>query len=145
MNQEIEVLLIEDNASDAEMIQRALKINNADTPLWHVKDGAEALDFLFGQGKYEGRQIKSVPKVILIDLKMPKVNGKECLMRIKMNERTKKIPVVVLSSSKEYPDIAECYDLGANGYVVKPVDFDEMQKAIAGVGAYWLNVNHGPH
>ena len=144
MIQEIEVLLIEDNLSDVEMITRALKKNNLANGLVHVKDGNEALDFLFGQGKYLGRQIKNIPKVILLDLKMPKVNGKECLLRLKMNVRTKKIPIVVLSSSKEDSDINECYDLGANGYVVKPVEFDDLQKAISDLGSYWLMLNEPP-
>ncbi len=141
MTQEVEVLLIEDSASDAEMIIRALKKGNLANRVLHVKDGNEALIFLFGQGKYEGRQTKDVPKVILIDLKMPKVNGKECLMRIKADERTRKVPVVVFSSSKEDSDIDECYDLGANGYVVKPVSSDEFEKAVTGLGTYWLVTN----
>ncbi len=141
MLQEIEVLLIEDNESDAEMIIRALKKSNLANQLLRVKDGAQALDFLFCEGSYQGRQIKSLPKVILIDLKMPRVHGKECLMRIKMNDRTRKIPVVVISSSKEHLDINECYDLGANGYVVKPVDSEAFEKAITNLGSYWLVLN----
>jgi two-component system, response regulator len=141
MTQEVEVLLIEDSASDAEMIIRALKKGNLANRILHVKDGNEALIFLFGQGKYEGRQTREVPKVILIDLKMPKVNGKECLMRIKADERTRKVPVVVFSSSKEDSDIDECYDLGANGYVVKPVSSEEFEKAVTGLGTYWLVTN----
>jgi two-component system response regulator len=144
MVQEIEVLLIEDNTSDVEMITRALKKPNNENPLFRVKDGAEALDFLFGEGRYLGRDTTHIPQVILIDLKMPRVHGKECLMRIKANERTKKIPVVVLSSSREDADITECYDLGANGYVIKPVDSEEFHKTIAGVGAYWLKLNEAP-
>jgi two-component system response regulator len=144
MVQEIEVLLIEDNASDVEMITRALKKPNNEGALFRVKDGGEALDFLFGEGRYEGRETKSQPHIILIDLKMPKVHGKECLMRIKMNERTKQIPVVVLSSSREDADITECYDLGANGYVIKPMDSGEFHKTIAAIGSYWLKVNQGP-
>jgi two-component system, response regulator len=144
MVQEVEVLLIEDNASDVEMITRALKRPNNENPLFHVKDGGEALDFLFGEGRYAGRETKNIPQVILIDLKMPKVHGKECLMRIKMNARTKKIPVVVLSSSREDADITECYDLGANGYVIKPMDSEEFHKTIANIGSYWLKVNEAP-
>ncbi len=144
MAQEIEVLLIEDNLSDTEMIKRALQRSNPNTPLLHVKDGSAALDFLFGEGAYTGRQISNIPKLILIDLKMPRVHGKECLMRIKMDARTKRIPTVVLSSSREYPDIEECYDLGANGYVVKPVASDEFDKAIMEIGAYWLKINEPP-
>jgi two-component system response regulator len=144
MIQEVEVLLIEDNASDVEMITRALKKPNNEKPLFRVKDGGEALDFLFGEGQYAGRDTKNIPQLILIDLKMPKVHGKECLMRIKMNERTKKIPVVVLSSSREDADITESYDLGANGYVIKPMDSEGFHKTIASVGSYWLKVNEAP-
>lgn len=144
MTQEIEILLIEDNASDTEMVTRALQKSNPANPLLSVKDGGVALDFLFGEGKYSGRETKNIPKLILIDLKMPRVHGKECLMRIKMDKRTKRIPTVVLSSSREYPDIEECYDLGANGYVVKPVSSNSFDKAISDVGAYWLKVNEPP-
>jgi two-component system response regulator len=144
MTQEIEVLLIEDSASDAEMIIRALKKNNSSLRLLHVKHGGEALDYLFGQEKFQGRDVSNIPKVILIDLKMPKVNGKECLMRIKDHQKTKKIPVVVLSSSREPEDINECYYLGANGYAVKSVESDTFEKVIAGLGTYWLTVNEPP-
>ena len=144
MIQEIDVLLIEDNASDVEMITRALKKNNINKSLFHVKDGSQALDFLFGEGNYVGRRIQNIPQVILIDLKMPRVHGKECLMRIKMDERTKRIPVVVLSSSKEDADIDECYDLGTNGYVIKPVDSALFHKTIEDLSSYWLGVNESP-
>ena len=144
MNQEVEVLLVEDNSSDAEMTIRALKTSKLANKLLHVNDGAEALDFLFSEGAYAGNQMGVTPKVILLDLKMPKVNGKECLRRIKVDERTRKIPVVILTSSKEDPDIKECYDLGANGYVVKPVVFDAFQKAVSDLGLYWLIVNAPP-
>ena len=144
MKQEIEVLLVEDNASDAEMTIRALKKNNLANRLLHLKDGAEALDFLFAEGEYSGRQIENIPKVILLDLKMPKVNGIEVLQKIKSDPRTKKIPVVVLTSSNEDPDIQECYGLGVNGYVVKPVEFDEFHKAISDLGLYWMIVNQPP-
>ena len=145
MIREIEVLLVEDNPSDAEMTIRALKKNNLANKLLHVKDGAEALDFLFGEGEYLGREVKHVPRVILLDLKMPKVNGIEVLEKIKADFRTKNIPVVVLTSSKENPDIQECYELGVNGYVVKPVEFDEFHKAISDLGLYWMIVNQPPH
>ncbi len=144
MKQEIEVLLVEDSASDAEMTIRALKKNNLANRLLHVKDGAEALDFLFAEGTYAGRQIENTPRVVLLDLKMPKVNGIEVLLKIKSDPRTKKIPVVVLTSSKEDPDIQKCYDLGVNGYVVKPVEFDEFYKAISSLGLYWMIVNQPP-
>ena len=111
----------------------------------HVKDGAEALDFIFAEGKYADRQIDHKPKVILLDLKMPKVNGIEVLQKIRSDERTKRIPVVVLTSSKEDPDIEKCYGLGVNSYVVKPVEFDAFQKSISNLGLYWMIVNQPPH
>ena len=144
MTQEIEVLLVEDNASDAEMTIRALKKNNLVNKLLHLKDGAEALDFIFAEGEYSGRQMENIPKVILLDLKMPKVSGIEVLRRIKTDERTRKIPVVVLTSSKEDPDIQACYALGVNSYVVKPVDFNEFQKAISELGLFWMIINQPP-
>lgn len=144
MTPEVEILLVEDSASDAEMTIRALKKNNLANKLLHVSDGAEALDFLFAEGKYVGRQIENKPKVILLDLKMPKVSGIEVLRKIKSDARTKKIPVVVLTSSKEDPDIQECYDLGVNSYVVKPLSFDEFSKAVSNLGLYWMIINQ-PH
>lgn len=139
------MLVIEDSPSDAEMTIRALTKGNFATRILHVKDGNEALVFLHGQGKWEGRQTQDIPKLVLIDLKMPKVNGKECLMRMKDHDRLKKIPVVVFSSSREDSDINECYDLGANGYVVKPVGAEEFEKAIEDLAGYWLTVNEPPH
>src|ERR1035437_4568016 len=144
MTPEVEILLVEDSASDAEMTIRALKKNNLANKLLHVSDGAEALDFLFAEGKYVGRQIENKPKVILLDLKMHKVSGIEVLRKIKSDARTKKIPVVVLTSSKEDPDIQECYDLGVNSYVVKPLSFDEFSKAVSNLGLYWMIINQ-PH
>jgi|ERR1035437_8845739 two-component system response regulator len=141
MTQEIEILLIEDNESDAEMTIRALKKNNLANKLLHVKDGLEALDFLFAEGKYTDKNIENKPKVILLDLKMPKVSGIEVLQRIKADDRTKEIPVVVLTSSKEDPDIKKCYDLGVNSYVVKPVEFEAFYKAVSEVGLYWMIIN----
>ena len=144
MNQQIEILLAEDNSSDAEMTIDALKMNNFANKLFHVKDGAEALDFLFAEGKYEGREIQNKPRLILLDLKMPKISGIEVLRKIRSDIRTRTIPVVVLTSSKEDPDIEECYSLGVNSYVVKPVEFDEFQKAISELGLYWMIVNQHP-
>lgn len=141
---EIDILLVEDNASDAEMTIRALRKYKLGDRLLHVKDGAEALDFLFAEGPYAGRQIGVMPKVVLLDLKMRKVHGKEVLLKIKSDERTSKIPVVILTSSKEDPDIKECYALGANSYVVKPVDFDDFDKAISDLGLFWLAINESP-
>ncbi len=144
MTQDIQILLVEDNASDAEMTLNALKINNLANKTFHVKDGAAALDYIFGEGLFAGRQIKEMPKVIMLDLKMPKVSGIEVLQRIRSDERTRRIPVVILTSSKEDPDIKTCYDLGANSYVVKPVEFDKFRKAITDLGLYWMIVNQEP-
>lgn len=145
MTTEIEILLVEDNASDAEMTIRALKKNNLTNKLLHVKDGAEALDFIFAKGKYSHRNVENVPRMIILDLKMPKVNGIEVLQHIRSDSRTKKIPVVVLTSSKEDPDIKQCYDLGVNSYVVKPVEFESFVKAVADLGLYWMILNEAPH
>lgn len=144
MDHEIEILLVEDNMSDAEMTIRALKKNNLANKLMHLKDGAEALDFIFAEGAFSNRNVENAPKVILLDLKMPKVNGIQVLQRIKSDERTKKIPVVVLTSSKEDPDIKECYSLGVNSYVVKPVQFEQFVKTISDLGLYWMIVNQPP-
>lgn len=141
MNREIEILLVEDNASDAEMTLDALKINNFGHKIFHVKDGAAALDFIFAEGIFSDREITNMPRLILLDLKMPKITGIEVLQKIRNDERTRKIPVVILTSSNEDPDIQKCYDLNANSYVVKPVEFDEFQKAISDVGLYWMTVN----
>lgn len=144
MEQDIEILIVEDNSSDAEMTIRALKKNNLANKLIHLKDGAEALNFIFAEGNYSYRKVENVPKVILLDLKMPKLNGIEVLQKIKSDERTKKIPVVVLTSSKEDPDIQECYRLGVNSYVVKPVEFDKFVKAISELGLFWMILNQPP-
>ena len=144
MKQEIEVLLVEDNLGDAEMTIRALKKNNLANRLLHVDDGAKALDFLFAEGAYVGRDIENIPNVILLDLKMPKINGLQVLKQIKNDPRTRSIPVVMLTSSREDPDIKECYRLGVNGYVVKPVEFEEFQKAISSLGLFWMIVNQPP-
>jgi two-component system response regulator len=145
MTKDVEILLVEDNAGDAEMTINALKKSNLANKLLHLKDGAVALDFIFAEGEFADRQIGQMPKVILLDLKMPKVNGLEVLQKIRADERTKRIPVVVLTSSKEDPDIKKCYELGVNSYVVKPVAFNDFQKAISEVGLYWMIVNQQPH
>jgi two-component system, response regulator len=144
MTKAIEVLLVEDNASDAEMTILALNKNNLANKLLHVKDGAAALDFLFAEGEYADRQMENNPRIILLDLKMPKISGIEVLQKMRADERTKTIPVVVLTSSKEDPDIKKCYEMGVNSYVVKPVEFDEFQKAISELGLYWMIVNQQP-
>ncbi len=141
---EVEILLVEDNPTDAELAMRALKKSNLANKLVWVKDGAEALDFIFGSGAYSGRQIVNGPKVILLDLRLPKVDGMEVLRRVKSDERTRTIPVVVLTSSKEDRDVAESYKLGVNSYISKPVEFDEFAKTVSELGMYWLLVNQPP-
>jgi len=120
---------------------RALRKNNVATHIVHLKDGEAALDFLFGEGQYKGRNLNNKPKVILLDLKMPKVNGLEVLEKVAANELTKKIPVVVLTSSKEHPDVEKAYSLGANSYIVKPVDFENFRRVVNELGIYWLSIN----
>ena len=141
----VDVLLVEDNIDDAELAMRELKKNQANKNLLHVKDGEEALDFIFATGKFAGlRDIKNLPKVILLDIQMPKVNGIEVLEKIKADERTKAIPVVILTSSNQSPDIKKCYDLGVNSYIIKPVEFEAYAKAIKDLGLYWLLLNRPP-
>ncbi len=137
MSAGVEILLVEDNANDAELTLRALKQRNLANQVFLCRDGAEALDF-FADGA--GR----VPKVVLLDLKLPKVDGLEVLRRLKADPRTKSIPVVVLTSSREEPDIERAYALGANSYIVKPVDFEAFARAVSDVGLYWLLLNHPP-
>lgn len=138
----VEVLLVEDNPRDAELTIRALKKNHLANQLFHVEDGAEALDFLFGRGKYEGLETDRPPKVVLLDLKLPKMNGLEVLRIMKTSERTRSIPVVVVTSSAEDPDMRTAYELGANSYVIKPVQFEAFMEAMSKLGIYWLMVNH---
>ncbi len=140
-NSEVEILLVEDNLNDAELAIRALHKSKIANKIVHLKDGASALDFLFGNGEFKGRNVNNKPRVILLDLKMPKVDGMEVLKKIKADELTKSIPVVVLTSSKESPDIEEAYLLGANSYIVKPVEFEGFIKAISDLGFYWLILN----
>ena len=144
MNDDIEILLVEDNASDAEMTIRALKKNSLGNKIMHLKDGADALDFLFAEGAYTGRDMGSRPKVILLDLKMPKVNGVEVLEILKKDALTKNIPVVILTSSKEHPDVEKCYGLGVNSYIVKPIVIDDFVKVVADLGLYWVLHNQLP-
>jgi len=140
-NDEVEILIAEDNQEDAELTIRALKKHHLANKIVHLIDGAEALDFIYGQGAYTGRDINQVPRVILIDLKMPKVSGLEVLKILKADPRVKTIPVVILTSSAEDPDIKEAYELGANSYIVKPVDFNMFFKTVADLGLYWMVVN----
>jgi two-component system response regulator len=139
----VEILLVEDNPHDAELTIRALKKANLANRLIHLSDGAEALDFLFARGMYADRSIGNRPKVILLDIKMPKVDGIEVLRQLKANEATRTIPVVIMTSSKEEQDIITSYDLGVNSYVVKPVDFEGFAKAVSELGFYWLITNQG--
>jgi two-component system response regulator len=138
---EVEVLLVEDNPSDAELTVRSLKKHNLANRLFHVKDGAEAIDFVFAQGTFADRRVENVPKVVLLDLKLPKIDGIEVLRRIKSDDRTKIIPVVVMTSSREDRDLVDCYNLGVNGYVVKPVEFEDFARAVSELGCYWLLLN----
>ena len=142
---DVEILLVEDNETDAELTIRALKRKNLANKLVWAKDGAEALDFIFATGKYSERDIeKGLPRLILLDLRMPKVDGLEVLQTIKADDRTKMIPVVVLTSSKEDRDIVESYELGVNSYVSKPVEFDEFTEAVSTLGLYWMLLNNPP-
>ena len=141
---EVEILLVEDNPNDVELTLRALKKHNITNKVHVVKDGAEALEYIFATGAYASRDINYIPKVILLDLKLPKVDGLEVLRQIKSNERTKLIPVVVLTSSKEERDLVESYRLGANSYIAKPVDFESFVKAVSELGLYWLLLNQPP-
>ncbi len=141
---EVEVLLVEDNPNDAELTIRALKKHRFANNLVQVNDGAEALDFLFARGTYAGRNIKNAPKVVLLDLKLPKVDGLEVLRQMKSDERTKIIPVVVLTSSKEEQDVVRSYQLGVNSYISKPVDFEKFVQSVSDLGMYWLLLNQPP-
>lgn len=141
MHQEVEVLLVEDNLQDAELTIRALKKSNLVNNLIHLTDGVQALDFIFATGKYKGRNTNQFPKVILLDLKMPKISGMQVLERIKSDPSTKSIPVVVLTSSAEDPDIKRCYELGANSYIVKPVEFANFSATVSDLGLYWMVIN----
>ncbi len=138
---DVEILVVEDNATDAELTLRALKKTALTKLVYHVKDGVEALDFLFATGEYSNRDVENTPKVIVLDLKMPKVNGFDVLKIIKADNRTLMIPVVVYTSSKEPEDIHKCNKLGVNSYVVKPVESDKFTRVVAEMGAYWMNVN----
>jgi two-component system, response regulator len=140
----IELLLVEDNPQDLELALRALRKANLTNHIHVARDGAEALEFVFCEGAHAGRKITDAPKVILLDLKLPKVDGLDVLKRIKGDPRTKIIPVVVLTSSKEQSDVVESYQLGVNSYIVKPVDFERFAEAVSELGLYWLLHNRPP-
>jgi len=137
----IDILLVEDNPRDVEMTLRALRKHNLANKVHVVKDGAEALDFIFSRGAHAHRDTNHVPKVVLLDLKLPKVSGLEVLRAIKGDEQTRTIPVVILTSSQEEKDMVESYQLGVNSYIVKPVDFDKFVEAVGQLGLYWLLIN----
>lgn len=143
-NPAIELLLVEDNPQDLELALRALRKASLANHIQVARDGTEALDFVFGTGVFAGRTITDGPKVIVLDLKLPKVDGLEVLRRIKGDPRTKAIPVVVLTSSKEQRDVVESYQLGVNSYIVKPVNFERFAEAVREVGRYWLTLNQPP-
>ncbi len=141
----VEILLVEDNPNDAALTIRELKRHNMANYLVHLKDGEEALDFIFGRGPYANKAENwLLPRVILLDIQMPKVNGIEVLEELRRNTVTRSIPVVMLTSSKEGPDISRCYELGVNSYIVKPVNFDGFTEAIRNLGLYWLLLNQPP-
>lgn len=141
--EQVEILLVEDSDLDAELTIRALKDGALANKLLRVRDGQEALDFIFRQGEFEGRE-DTIPRLVLLDLKMPRVDGMEVLKAIKANEKTRRIPVVVMTSSQEEKDIAQTYDLGVNSYVVKPVDFTALTELARQAGYYWMAVNRPP-
>jgi two-component system, response regulator len=138
---EVEILLVEDNPQDLELTLRALRKNHLANAIVTVSDGEAALDFLFARGKYSNRDINHAPRVVFLDLKLPKVDGIEVLRQVKGDERTRKIPIVMVTSSAEERDRVESYDLGVNSYVVKPIEFDSFMKTITDLGFYWMAVN----
>jgi len=144
-NHSVEILLCEDNRRDADLTLRALEKRNLSNKVVWVKDGEEALEYLFAKGEYKERSINNSPKVILLDLKMPKIDGLEVLKEIRTHPETKNIPVVVLTSSREEQDIVKSYEYGVNSYIVKPVEFNKFIDSVAEVGFYWLLLNEKPN
>ena len=142
--EQVEILLVEDNPADAEMTLRALRRNNLANKVHWVKDGEQALHFMFRTGAYAERDPAAVPKLIMLDIKMPKVDGIEVLRRIKANEETRTVPVVVMTSSNEERDVVESYRLGVNSYIVKPVQFESFLETVAKIGLYWVITNRVP-
>ena len=138
------ILLVEDNKDDEALTIRALKKNNIKNEVVVARDGAEALDYLFGTGTYTGRDVSLLPQLVLLDLKLPKIDGLDVLRAIRADERTKRLPVVILTSSKEDSDLVAGYDRGANSYVRKPVDFTAFMEAVRQLGLYWLVLNESP-
>jgi two-component system, response regulator len=147
MNQsihDVDILLVEDNQDDATLVLRALKKHNLGNNIIHLTNGQQALDFIFCQGPFAERKMEDKPKIILLDLKMPKVDGLQVLKAVRENEITRRIPVVIMTSSREERDIIDTYNSGVNAYVVKPVGFDNFSKAVAELGMFWLLVNESP-
>ena len=143
--EDVEILLVEDNPNDVELTLRALRKQNLSNKVFVVKDGAEALDFMFASGPYAHRKVDKRPRVVLLDLKLPKVDGLEVLRRIKTDSRTSHIPVVMLTSSQEERDVVDSYNLGVNSYIVKPVDFSNFVHAVSELGIYWGILNKLPY
>jgi CheY-like chemotaxis protein len=141
---EVEILLVEDSPHDAEMTLRALRKRNLGNRVFHVKNGQEALDWIFCRGQYEQRAANQYPKVVLLDLKMPKVDGLEVLQALRSDERTRTLPVVIMTSSQEQSDLVSSYKSGVNSYIVKPLEFDSFSAAVAELGQYWLLLNKAP-
>lgn len=141
MENSVEILLVEDNPNDVELTLHAFRKNHLANRIFVVRDGEEALNYLFAEGEFAERDINHRPRVILLDLKLPKVDGLEVLRRVKADPRTKMIPVVVLTSSREDRDIVESYSLGVNSYIRKPVDFDQFNESVRTIGMYWLLLN----
>lgn len=141
---EIEILLVEDSPHDAEMTLHTLRRRNLANRIVHVKDGQEALDWLFGTGDHAGRDTSSLPRLVLLDLKLPKVDGHEVLRAIRADPRTAQVPVVMMTSSNQDRDVVASYKLGVNSYIVKPLDFDSFAAAVAELGHYWLLINRNP-
>jgi CheY-like chemotaxis protein len=144
MKAPLEVLLVEDNPQEAELTIRALKKRTLANHFVHVHDGQEAIDFIFNRGRYKGKEIYEMPKVVLLDLKLPKLDGLEVLRQIRADDRTRLMPVVVLTSSRVDRDVIEAYALGANSYIVKPVDFENFLEVVSNIIAYWLVLNELP-
>lgn len=140
----LEILLVEDNPQDLELAMRALQKARLANRIHVARDGAEALEYIFCEGPHAARKIAQTPKLVMLDLKLPKIDGLEVLRRIKGDPRTKSIPVVVLTSSKEQNDVLESYQLGVNSYIVKPVNFERFTEAVANIGLYWLLLNQQP-
>ncbi|MCF8362694.1 MAG: response regulator [Prolixibacteraceae bacterium] len=141
----VEILIVEDTEADAEMAVRAFKKNNLANNIYVVGDGEEALDFIYARGQFNERVNEAAPKIILLDLKLPKVDGLEVLRTLKNDPVKKMVPVIVLTSSREERDIVESYSLGVNSYIVKPVDFDKFVEAVKNLGLYWLLLNQAPN